>query len=175
MASAWIKTRRTKAGAKRYRVEYRLGGRESKVRYAGSFKTRRDAIARKAWVTSELVARRVPNLGDLAEPQRAPTLREAAATWRGSRIDVDERTRTNDRVNTERIFEHDPSLAALPLDALDHERWAQVFAELAERGYKRGTLKKSKEAFSMLYDHHAIEPNPVRDSASSSRTSASAT
>jgi hypothetical protein len=24
-------------------------------------------------------------------------------------------------------------------------------------------LKKTREAFSMLYDHHAIEPNPVRD------------
>jgi integrase len=37
-----------------------------------------------------------------------------------------------------------------------------VFAELAD-SYKRGTLKKSREAFSMLYDHYGIDPNPVRD------------
>ncbi|HEY7179586.1 MAG TPA: site-specific integrase, partial [Gaiella sp.] len=49
-----------------------------------------------------------------------------------------------------------------PLDALDTERWARVFAELA-KGYKRGTLKKSREAFSMVYDHHGVDPNPVRD------------
>jgi hypothetical protein len=103
MASAWIKTRTTKGGAKRYRVEFRLGGRESQVRYAGSFRTRRDALARKAWVTSELVARRVPDLSTLDDPPRTPTLREAAERWRASRIDVDEGTRTNDRVNTERI------------------------------------------------------------------------
>jgi integrase len=96
------------------------------------------------------------------EPPKVPTLREAAESWRASRIDVDEGTRTNDRINTERVFTYDPSLADLPLDALGPERWASVFAELAAT-YKRGTLKKSREAFAMLYDHHGIDPNPVRD------------
>lgn len=53
-------------------------------------------------------------------------------------------------------------VAELPLDALGTERWARVFAELAA-SYRRGTLKKSREAFSMIYDHHGIDPNPVRD------------
>ena len=47
MPSAWITTRRTKGGAKRYRVAYRLGGRESQIRYAGTFSTGREATTRK--------------------------------------------------------------------------------------------------------------------------------
>lgn len=37
-----------------------------------------------------------------------------------------------------------------------------MFAGLAA-DYRRGTLKKSREAFAMVYDHHSIDPNPVRD------------
>jgi integrase len=123
----------------------------------------REARSRRDWVAGELAAVRVPDLSVLAaEPPKQPTLREAAESWRSSRIDVDEGTRTNDRINTERVFRHDPRLADLALDGLDTEGWARVFAELAAT-YKRGTLQKSREAFSMLYDHHGIEPNPVRD------------
>jgi integrase len=170
MASVWIRTRTTTKGAKRYRVEYQPGGREAKVEYAGTFATLRLAGKRKAWVIGELAAMRMPNLKPVdAEPARLPTLREAVEKWRGSRIDVDERTRTNDRVNTDRLFTHDPALADKRLDELDVERWARLFAELAapsddtKKGYKRSTLKKSKEAFSMVYDHFAFDPNPVRD------------
>jgi integrase len=161
MASAWIE-RRTGAGGVRYRVRYRLGKSGSRKRFAGSFPTMREAVIRRNWLTGELAALRVPDFTVLADPPRMPTLREAAATWRESRIDVDEGTRTNDRVNTERIFNHDPRLADTPIDALDAERWATLFAELSAT-YKRGTLKKSREAFSMVYDHHGIDPNPVRD------------
>lgn len=35
MGSAWIKTRTTNGGERRYRVEYRLGGRGTRARYAG--------------------------------------------------------------------------------------------------------------------------------------------
>jgi hypothetical protein len=60
MASCWITTRATRDGDRRYRVLYRVGGRESTPRYAGSFRMKRDALARKAWVTGELAAMRVP-------------------------------------------------------------------------------------------------------------------
>jgi hypothetical protein len=58
MPSSWIITRTTKAGEKRYRVLYRLGGRESRAQYAGSFKRQEDARARKRWVDGELGAAR---------------------------------------------------------------------------------------------------------------------
>jgi integrase len=163
VASVWIHTRPTKHGGKRYRVMYQLGGRGSRARYAGSFKTKTEALTRKAWVAGELAALRVPNvkLHDL-ESVKPPTLREATERWRASRIDVDKGTRTNDRVNTERVFKHDPALAGVRIDAITVDRWARVFADLAA-SYKRGTLKKSREAFAMVYDHLAIDPNPLRD------------
>ena len=47
MASVWIRARETKAGEKRHRVEYRPGGREEGVRFAGSSRTDREAKIRK--------------------------------------------------------------------------------------------------------------------------------
>jgi hypothetical protein len=87
MASTWIRTRTARDGSKRYRVEFRTGGRESRPRYAGSFRTRREALARKAWVTVELANMRVPDTRLVAEPQAA-TVRQVAARWQASRVDV---------------------------------------------------------------------------------------
>ena len=61
MPSVWITTRATARGGKRYRVMYRLGGRESMPRYGGTFSTRREALVRKTWVMGELAAMRVPD------------------------------------------------------------------------------------------------------------------
>ena len=76
VASAWIETYKGKRGV-RYRVNYRLGGRESRPHRAGTFGTKRDANARKAWVAGELAAMRVPDLR-LMNPMPSPTFR----TWR---------------------------------------------------------------------------------------------
>jgi integrase len=67
-----------------------------------------------------------------------------------------------ERASAERVLGHDPTLATSPVDAIEVERWAQAFAELGS-SHKRGTLKKSREAFAMVYDHLAIDPNPLRD------------
>jgi hypothetical protein len=56
VASVWLTTRTTKHGAKRYRVEFRVGGRETATRYGGSFKTKREADERKRWIAGELLA-----------------------------------------------------------------------------------------------------------------------
>jgi hypothetical protein len=85
--SVWITTRITSGGAKRYRVRFRVGGRESPARYAGSFKTMREARERKAWVAGELAALRVPDRR-LLEPVPSTSLRHEAERWRESRVDV---------------------------------------------------------------------------------------
>ena len=71
--SSWIVARATKPGGRnkgrpRFRVLYRLGGRESSARYAGSFASKSQAVARKRWVDGELAALRVPDLCALVEP-----------------------------------------------------------------------------------------------------------
>jgi hypothetical protein len=50
VASVWIERRETADGKTRYLVKYTLGGRRVRKRYAGSFKTKREATIRKQWV-----------------------------------------------------------------------------------------------------------------------------
>src|SRR2546430_444599 len=98
MPSTWITTRTTKDGTRRYRCEFRLGGRESATRYGGSFKRKREAYERKRWISGELAARRVPDLGSLETATRKLTVAEASERWRASRVDVSEGTRVLHRV-----------------------------------------------------------------------------
>ena len=89
MASVWLTTRTTKHGERRYRVEYRLGGREAPTRYGGSFKRKADADERKRWINGELAARRVPDLRTLEQTApKTPTLSDAYEAWQRSRVDV---------------------------------------------------------------------------------------
>ena len=81
MASVWITRRTTRNGEPRFRCEFRLGGREARTQYGGSFRTRREAVERRAWIAGELAARHVPNLSSLAEAPSAPTLRDAIKRW----------------------------------------------------------------------------------------------
>src|SRR5919108_636106 len=103
MASAWIAMRVLANGVKRYRVMYRLGGRESAPRYAGSFSTRRDALARKAWVVGELASMRIPDLRLAADSAR-PTVAELAVAWQRSRVDVTAGTLQTYRVALGRVL-----------------------------------------------------------------------
>jgi hypothetical protein len=79
--SVWIRTRPTRE-SKRFGVEYRLGGRESKIRYGGSFKTKQLAKIRRDYIAGELVNQRIPELG-MREPVAQPVF--AAAARRGRR------------------------------------------------------------------------------------------
>src|SRR5215207_3011868 len=92
MPSVWLAPYIAKDGSKRHRVRYRLGGRESRVRYAGSFATKRDALARKAWVGGELAAMRMPDLRLVIEQDPA-TVRTLAESWQAARVDVSARPR----------------------------------------------------------------------------------
>src|SRR4051812_31375133 len=118
MASVWIRTRPTKNG-KRYRVEYRLGGRESKIHYGGSFRTLREATARRNHIGGELAALRMPRLALLeAEPARLPTLLEASEAWRSSRVDVEAQTANMHRSAFVRIFKVKPELRTRRVDEI---------------------------------------------------------
>lgn len=145
MPSAWITTRRTKGGAKRYRVAYRLGGRESQIRYAGTFRTGREATTRKRYVVGELAAMRVPNLTLLE--QQAPTsplLSDACEAWRRSRIDVTDGTRTLHRVALGRVLR--TPIATKRLHEITVNDVVGVVAELADAGAKRETIKRAGTA-----------------------------
>jgi integrase len=159
MASVWIRTRPTAAGGKRYRVEYRLGGRESKSRYGGSFETLREAKLRKAWIAGELANMRVPDLAftTVAEPE---TLRTLAARWQMSRVDVSKGTEQTYRVNLGRILSR---LGDTAVDRIDAQAVAGLVAELHAEGLKKETIRKTLSTFAQVLDFGRVQPNPVRD------------
>lgn len=159
MASVWIRTRPTKGGSKRYRVEYRLGGRESKIRYGGSFKTKREATIRAGWVAAELAAQRVPAFGS-TDPVAAPTLRQAASRWQESRVDVAENTRLQHRSAVRILL---PLLGDRRVDAITPADVVDLVTALTAKGKARETVRKSLLALAMILDHEGVAPNPARD------------
>ena len=85
MASVSIRRRETGSGP-RFQVRYRLGGRAYPLVHGGSFKTLKDARARRDLIGGELAAGRNPaeNLRALTEaPQRRTFRRGPTHTRRG--------------------------------------------------------------------------------------------
>ena len=159
MPSAWISRRGTKHGVARYRVEFRVGGRETATRYGGSFKTKREADERKPWVVGELAARRVPELRTL-ESETVVTLRVIAERWKASRVDVAEGTMQTYRVALGRLL---PRLGDTSVDTIDAQTIADLVAELHADGLKKQTIRKTVSALAMVLDHAGVKPNPARD------------
>src|SRR5690242_7914450 len=139
MASAWIE-RRSASDGTRYRVRYRLGGRESVPRYAGSFRTMREARTRRDWVAGELAGMRVPDCAGLAEPEVAPLLRDVAAQWQRSRVDVRESTIVQHRTALGRVL---PTLGDRPIDRIRPSDVAALVAALHDEGKARESIRKS--------------------------------
>jgi hypothetical protein len=118
----------------RWQVRYRLGGLESRIRYGGTFRTQREARARRDWIAGELAAMRVPALELLAASDRSSrteTVRAAAEAWRSSRLDVSAGTDATYAVSIGRIL---PALGSLELGRPDTRRVARFVAELNEGG-----------------------------------------
>jgi integrase len=161
MPSVWIERRQTARGHSRYLVRYRLGGRESAHRYAGSFATRREALARQRWVAGELAAIRVPRLGQLEHATTAAlTLAEAAQRWRASRVDVTDGTAVGHRVQLNRVL---PLLGTRRVDEISPADVAEVVTALHAAGRKRETIRKSLTALAQVLDFAGIKDNPARD------------
>jgi hypothetical protein len=158
MPSSWIIRRVTASGA-RYHVRFRVGGRESAQQYGGSFRRQEDARARKRYIDGELAALRVPNL-DVAAESIGTTLRQAAARWQASRVDVSPGTAQTYRVALNRLL---PRLGDAPLERLDAQTVADLVAELHSAGLRKQTIRKTVSVLAMVVDHAGIQPNPARD------------
>jgi integrase len=159
VASVWIRTRTTGDGSRRFRVEYRLGGRKSRPKYAGSFKTKREAEARKGWVAGELSGRRTPDLHSLETATKALTLNEAAERWYASRVDVAPNTKLQHRSAMRNLT---AVLGASHVDEITPDDVVALVTTLSATR-KRETVRKSLLVLGMVLDDAGIEPNPVRD------------
>jgi integrase len=161
MASAFIVNRETKAGERRFVVRFRLGGRTWPVQHGGSFRTLKEARARRDLLAGELAAGRNPVdiLGSVAERPKMRTFTEWARAYRESRADIGEQTRTNmlsHLARLEPVFgERDPTT----ITPADVQEWI---------GSQRGSLKASSlsryvATLRLVLDFADIDPNPARD------------
>lgn len=159
MASVSVGRYTTDRGRVRFRVRYRLGGRETRTIHGGSFETKRDALARKRYIEGELSALRVPDVHALAAASTGETVGELVARWQASRIDVAGSTRVQHRVAVGRLSD---GIRALPAASLTPADVAALVAVLAP-DYARESIRKTLAALAMALDFGGVSPNPARD------------
>jgi len=158
VASTWITIRTTEAGERRYRCEFRLGGREAPTRYGGSFPTKREALERKAWIAGELAAKRVPDLS--WNESTSPSFEQAARNWQAARVDIADSTREQHRIQLDKLL---PLIGSRRIDTLGAQDFIDTVAHLHAQGVARETIRKSLGAGAMALDHAGLRPNPARD------------
>jgi len=160
--SAFV-TRIERDGVVRFRVRYRLGGRESLMRSGGSFQTLREARSRRDWIAGELAVCRVPDLSLLEQLVPAsPTLATVAERWRESRVDVADGTAATHRVNLGRILR---VLGDRDVEAIAPADVAELVTTLHAGGLKRESIRKTISTLAQVLDHagRTGERNPARD------------
>jgi hypothetical protein len=96
MPSLTITTRQTTSGP-RYVVRFRLGGRAYPIVHGGSFRTLKEAKARRDFIGGEIAAGRNPAdaLRTLGEMPKVRTFTEWAEAYRTSRVDIAAETAKN--------------------------------------------------------------------------------
>ena len=117
--------------SRRFLVRYRLGGREAKLEHAGSYKLKRDALARRDRVIALIADGRGHEIrGALSSPitSEVLTLEVAAERWQASRVDVAEGTAHTYRVALGRIL---PRLGDRTLEELIAQDVADLVAALS--------------------------------------------
>jgi hypothetical protein len=129
--------------------------------HAGSFKTQKEARARRDFVAGEISAGRNPadTLRTLQEQPKRRTLRDVADAYSASRLDAADQTRRAIRNALNRIL---PNLGDLEPDAItvaDVQEWVGTQAVALQPNTMRayvGTLKQ-------LLDFAGCDPNVARD------------
>jgi hypothetical protein len=115
------------------RVRYRLGGAESVPKLGGTFRTLREARARRDWLLGEMAAIRTPDVRALAGPKSVESLRELSARWQSSRKDIRGATALQHRTSLNHV---NRLLGDRPFDAITKEdvQRSRLRGRLRERG-----------------------------------------
>jgi hypothetical protein len=154
-----IRTRKGATGVS-YQVRYRLGGRAYPLVHGGSFRTKKEAETRRAFIGGELAAGRNPADALRAVAERPPvrTLSQVAKAWKASRVDVASATTASYEIHLLRILaalgDRDPAT----ITVADVQEWIGANADLKPSSLSRylGTLRQ-------LLDFSGVEPNAARD------------
>jgi integrase len=156
MPSLFVVTPRTKDGP-RYVVRYRLGGRAYPLQHAGSFKTLKDAKARRDLVAGELAAGRNPadTLRIVEQPKRR-TFGEWAEAYKSSRIDLADKTSKGVGFHLKAMTslnDRDPA----GITSADVQEW------IAGLELKPSTIRLYMSTLRAVLDFAGVDPNPARD------------
>ena len=160
MASASITTRRTASGP-RYTVRYRLGGRAYPIQHGGSFRTMKEARARRDLIAGELAAGRNPALvlRALTEQPKTRTVEDVFDEFITSRIDVAPATIENYKTHRSRLVD---LLGARDPGTLAWQDVQKAIAALAN-DLSPGSLRPYLSTLRQVLDFGELDPNPARD------------
>jgi hypothetical protein len=162
MSSLTITTRITQSGP-RYVVRYRLGGRAYPIQHGGSFRTLKEAKARRDFIGGELAAGRNPteSLEALLAPKPRRTTAHAFESWKASRLDVDARTLANYDGHWKRL---EQAFGKVALDEISFEHVQEWISDNAQ-GEDKLTPKVLRDymgTLKQILDFTGIDPNPAR-------------
>jgi integrase len=157
MASVVVTTRQTRSGP-RYVCRYRLGGRAYAVQHAGSFRTLKEARARRDLVAGELAAGRNPAdlLRAMTERPVTRTFGEWAEAYRTSRTDVGAETRKNTLSHVkamETLADRDPA----SITPGDVREW------IGSLTLKPSSVRRYVSTLRAILDFADVDPNPAKD------------
>lgn len=168
MSGVWIRRRswpastRHPKGSRTYQVLYRRGGRGYRIETAGTFRTEKEARARRDLVAGWIAAGHDPRteLANLAAaPASVRTYRQWADAYRESRVDIGAHTRKNLHSHLERLLpifgERDPRTLTV---AEQIEAVAKLAAHLSPASVKRYWATHRQ-----ILDFAGTDPNPARD------------
>ena len=157
MPSAWVQRRGSQRGV-RYRVLFRLGGRESRIQHAGSFRTLREARLRRDWVAGALAAMRVPDLLGLEAQEPTRTLNDVLDEFIAAQVHVGPSSHAHYR-NAGARFGALGAMAPEAIRPADVRAWIAAQADISAN-----TVVKYLGVIRQVLDFADLErPNPARD------------
>jgi len=159
MASSSITTRITKTGERRYVVRYRRGGRAYPIEHGGSFRTMKDARARRDLIAGELAAGRNPDLvlrALLVQPS-VVTFAAVAERYRASRVDIGDETRKNMLAHFASILPTFGTRDPATVTTADVQEW------IVSLTLKPSSIRRYLATLRAVLDFAGVDPNPARD------------
>lgn len=144
-------------------MRMRSGGRESRLRHLGSFRTKKEADACVDWARMLLAQGRLPDrvamLG-LQDRQDSPSVARAVTAWLATRIDLSPSSRDTYGHLAKLIVEHPIGLQ--PLASVTPSMIQQLVASLSERRLARKTISITIGILAMVLDDAGVDQNPAR-------------
>jgi integrase len=163
VSGAWIRARERATG-KSYAVCYRRGGRDTKVEYAGTFKTMKDARIRRDAVAGELAAGRDPRLFLLALSAPRPVARTVEAAfdaWLASLLDLQPKSIDTYRSHRGRIVSAFGPRDPRTITSAETQAWANELATGPD-AMKPRSIHAYMLTLRQVLDAEGVDPNPAR-------------